>query len=105
MARAYRSALDSSSGDESKLEDFAPYLPSYESAASFIATPVFDGKEKIGVLLFQMPVGEINALMGQRAGLGESGETYLVGADRMMRSQSRFAEESTLLTRKSTPSG
>ncbi len=100
LARAYRSALDSRSGDESKLEDFATYLPSYESAASFIAAPVFDGKEKIGVLLFQMPVGEINALMGQRAGLGESGETYLVGADRMMRSQSRFAEESTLLTRK-----
>ncbi|MCC6709019.1 MAG: HAMP domain-containing protein [Gammaproteobacteria bacterium] len=99
LGRAYRSALAANS-EESKLEDFAAYLPSYEGAASFIAAPIYDGREKIGVLMFQMPVGEINALMSQRAGLGESGETYLVGSDQLMRSQSRFAKENTLLERK-----
>ncbi len=99
LARAYQAALAGAGPDDSKLEDFAPYLPSYDAAASFIAAPIFDGEEKIGVLVFQMPVGEINTLMGQRAGLGESGETYLVGADRLMRSQSRFSKENTLLDR------
>ena len=99
LGRAYRRALGAKA-DESQLEDFTPYLPSYEGAASFIAAPIYDGGEKIGVLMFQMPVGEINALMAQRAGLGESGETYLVGADQLMRSQSRFSKENTLLERK-----
>jgi hypothetical protein len=99
LGRAYRSAL-AASADQSRLEDFAPYLPSYDGAASFIGAPIYDGDEKVGVLVFQMPVGEINALMAQRAGLGESGETYLVGSDQLMRSQSRFSEENTLLSRK-----
>ncbi len=75
--------------------DFAPYGPSYEDPASFIAAPVYQDDRKIGVLIFQMPIDRINALMTQNrrwseAGLGESGETYLVGADRKMRSISRF---------------
>ena len=105
LARVYQAALASAGPDDSKLEDFAPYLPSYDGAASFIAAPIFDGQEKIGVLVFQMPVGEINALMEQRAGLGERGETYLVGADHLMRSQSRFSKDNTLLERKIDSAG
>jgi len=105
LARAYRSALDAPNGETTALEDFAPYLPSYEGAASFISAPVYEGREKIGVLMFQMPVGEINNLMAQRAGLGESGETYLVGGDLLMRSQSRFSKENTLLVRKIETAG
>ena len=33
-------------------------------------------------------------------GMGESGETYLVGTDYLMRSDSRFSEESTILKTK-----
>ena len=105
LARAYHAALEGTNPDDSKLEDFAPYLPSYDGAASFIAAPIFDGEKKIGVLVFQMPVGEINTLMEQRAGLGESGETYLVGADHLMRSQSRFSKDNTLLERKIETAG
>jgi methyl-accepting chemotaxis protein len=105
LGHAFHAALASASVDASKLEDFAAYLPSYEDAAAFIGTPIFDGKEKIGVLLFQMPVAEINTLMAQRAGLGASGETYLVGADHLMRSQSWFSKENTLLTRKIETAG
>ena len=35
-----------------------------------------------------MPLETINAIMGQREGMGESGETYLVGSDLLMRSDS-----------------
>ncbi|MGY3571689.1 methyl-accepting chemotaxis protein [Vibrio paucivorans] len=80
------------------LEDFAPYYPSYEAAASFIATPIYDGSTKLGVLIFQMPVDEINEIMTfsgnwSYAGLGASGETYLIGPDKLLRSQSRFLIE------------
>ena len=43
-----------------------------------------------------MPVDRVNAVMNGAAGLGETGETFLVGADRAMRSDSRFVEESTI---------
>jgi methyl-accepting chemotaxis protein len=79
--------------------DFAAYAPSAGAAASFIGTPIIDTNgDPLGALVYQMPIGKINDIMQQTEGLGESGETYLVGADYMMRSDSRFSETSTILT-------
>ena len=80
------------------LTDFSPYQPSYNDPAAFIATPIFDGDEKLGILIFQMPISQINYIMMQENawqthGLGNSGETYLVGEDLKMRSMSRFLVE------------
>jgi len=75
------------------LVDYAQYWPSYEAPASFIAAPIFDGDEKVGVALFQMPIDRLNAIMTQRSGLGETGETYLVGSDLLMRSDSYLDPE------------
>lgn len=81
--------------DYSQLIDFEPYAPSYGAPAAFIAAPIFNQSELIGVLAFQLPVDEINNVMtGNRNwesdGLGQTGETYLVGQDSLMRSVSRF---------------
>jgi class 3 adenylate cyclase len=81
-----------------RLTDFAAYAPSYGAPAAFIAAPIFNQSEFIGVLAFQLPVDEINNIMtGNRNwasdGLGKSGETYLVGHDYLMRSVSRFLVE------------
>ncbi|MBT3908047.1 MAG: HAMP domain-containing protein [Rhodospirillaceae bacterium] len=81
--------------------DFRPYAPSANAPASFIATPIVDAAGKnIGALVIQMPVDRINAIMQVAAGMGESGETYLVGDDFLMRSNSRFSKESTILKTK-----
>ena len=101
FGRVFREANNSNDPNFVKLEEFEPYPPSYEGAASFIASPIFDGSEKVGVLLFQMPIDKINQVMTsncnwKNVGLGESGETYIVGNDFTMRSQSRFLiEDST----------
>jgi methyl-accepting chemotaxis protein len=100
FAEVYKQAAASQDKDAVFLEDFKAYLPSYNGAASFIASPIFDGDKQVGVLIFQMPVGRINDIMQQHDGMGESGETYLVGSDLLMRSQSRFSEENTLLATK-----
>ena len=83
---------------ETFLEDFKPYTPSYEGPASFIATPIFEQGKKIGVLVFQMPIDEINFIMTSNkqwksAGMGDSGESYIVGSDSKTRSLSRFLIE------------
>jgi anti-anti-sigma regulatory factor/HAMP domain-containing protein len=98
LANAFRAARDSGSPGFIRLEDFEPYAPSYGAHASFIATPVYDGQDLVGVLAFQMPVDRINAIMTsggewERVGLGLSGETYIVGEDLKLRNQSRFLIE------------
>jgi hypothetical protein len=98
FAEAYRAALDAPCGDFVQLVDFEPYHPSYNAPAAFIASPICDGDETTGVLVFQMPVDRINDIMTNNqnwaeVGLGESGETYIVGDDLTLRNQSRFLIE------------
>ena len=98
LGKVFREANKSTSPDFVKLVDFASYSPSYDSAASFIASPIFDDQRKVGILIFQMPIDRINMVMTNNhkwkvCGLGESGETYIVGSDYKMRSQSRFLIE------------
>ena len=80
------------------VSDFEPYRASYAIPAAFIAAPIFNNSELIGVLALQISIDQINRVMTgnenwQRDGLGESGETYLIGDDLRMRSASRFLIE------------
>lgn len=77
-----------------KLIDFEPYDPSYHAPASFIASAVYDGDEKMGVLVFQMPINKINQILTgdnkwRQDGLGDTGETIIIGHDYKLRSISR----------------
>ncbi|MEL7314692.1 MAG: adenylate/guanylate cyclase domain-containing protein [Cyanobacteria bacterium J06559_3] len=81
-----------------QLTDFGRYLPSYGEPAAFIASPIYDGPQLIGVLAFQVSTDKINRVMtsGQnweQVGLQETGETYLVGADYRLRSDARLLIE------------
>jgi len=98
IAEAFRAANQSSDPNFYYMTDFAPYTPSYETPASFIASPIFEQNKKVGVLIFQMPIDRINHIMTndekwQEAGLGDSGESYLIGEDMLARSISRFLVE------------
>ncbi|MCB1877287.1 MAG: HAMP domain-containing protein [Chromatiales bacterium] len=100
FAEAFRRANQAKTADSAFLVDFARYTPSYEAPASFIASPIFYQGRKVGVLVFQMPVDRIGTVLSQQQGMGESGEVYLVGSDRLMRSNSRFDEASTILSKR-----
>jgi methyl-accepting chemotaxis protein len=93
FGEAFRNANAATDRDAVVLVDYANYPPSYEAPASFIASPIFDGDVKIGIAMFQMPIERLNAIMGERAGLGDTGETYLVGPDKLMRSDASFGHE------------
>ena len=64
---------------------------------SYFAAPVYDGQMLLGVLVIEIPFSHLDAIMTKRAGLGETGEMYLVGDDGYMRSNSRFVKEPTIL--------
>ncbi|MFN6131760.1 MAG: HAMP domain-containing protein [Synechococcaceae cyanobacterium] len=98
LADAVKAAINSNARGFIKIVDFDHYVPSAGAPAAFIAAPIFDADQLVGVLAIQVPVDEINRVMTgnrnwQKDGLGLSGETYLVGADHAMRSVSRFLEE------------
>ena len=98
LARLVASVRGSREQGYAQIVDFEAYGPSYGAPAAFIAAPIFDGSEFLGVLAVQVPVDEVNNVMTgnrnwQSDGLGESGETYLVGEDYLMRSVSRFLVE------------
>ena len=99
IAEAFNKALKLTNSDQTVLVDFASYLPSYNQAASFIASGIKNSAGQTdAVLIFQMPIDGINKIMTtdskwQEVGLGLSGETYLVGPDNKLRSESRFLIE------------
>ncbi len=80
------------------LTDFAHYAPS-NSPAQFIGMPVILGGEVELMVALHIPIDKIDDIMTERTGLGDTGETFLVGEDKLMRSDSRFSEVSTLLKR------
>ncbi|MCF6150131.1 MAG: hypothetical protein E3K37_15905 [Candidatus Kuenenia sp.] len=68
--------------------DFEPYAPSNGEPAAFIAQPVVNNGKVETIVALQFSLDFINSVMKQREGMGETGETYLVGADKLMRSDS-----------------
>ena len=98
FGEVFRRANKLSDPNDFVLVEFEQYLPSYEAPASFIASPIFDGEKRLGVAIFQMPLDTITGIMGERDGLGETGETMLVGPDFLPRSDSyRDAENRTVV--------
>ena len=78
--------------------DYERHAPSDNAVAGFLASVLLneDG-DKIGLIALQVAIDQVDGLMQQRAGLGRTGESYLVGADLRMRSNSALEEAETVL--------
>jgi methyl-accepting chemotaxis protein len=61
------------------LVDFAPYPPAGGVHSAFLAAPVLQYGSAVGVVAFRLEIDRINAVVQQRRGMGETGETFLVG--------------------------
>ncbi|WP_226896454.1 methyl-accepting chemotaxis protein [Poseidonibacter ostreae] len=68
--------------------DMKPYAPSKGAPAMFVGTPIYINDEIKSVLVFQISDESINKIMQFRKGYGLSQEDYLVGQDKLMRSDS-----------------
>lgn len=88
LGKVYRAALALDKPGSSVLVDFERYRPSYDDPASFMAAPVYSDGKRVAIVALQLPLEPMNAIMNDRSGLGETGETFLVGPDHLMRSDS-----------------
>jgi methyl-accepting chemotaxis protein len=98
LAQVHRRALAAVASPQVVFSDFERYEPSHGAPALFGAVAVLDAEgTPLGVLALQVPTQRIQTIMQFTAGMGDTGETYLVGRDHLMRSDSRFSEVSTTL--------
>ncbi len=99
LGRAFQVARDGEAGT-TVFFDFAPYAPSGGTPASFLAAPMVNARgDTIGVYAIQLSIEKFNTVLQYASGLGETGETYVVGEDLLMRNNSRLSDTPTMLER------
>jgi len=101
LASVFHRAMQAQEEGVVVISDMQAYAPSDNAPAMFMARVLKnpDGAV-IGVIAFQLPTTRILDIMSYTAGMGETGETYLVGQDKLMRSNSRFSVSDTVLVQK-----
>ncbi len=80
-------------GDAAVSDSFF-YIPTRGAPVFFLSAAVRSGSDVLGAVVTEVPVEAVTAVMTARQdwellGLGDTGESYIVGADRTLRSNSR----------------
>jgi len=86
MHEAWKTAVDDK---EAHMTDIAPYAPSNGDPEQFMSVPIINDNGKVeGVIVAKIDPHTVNNILQDRTGMGKTGETYLVGEDKLMRSDS-----------------
>jgi class 3 adenylate cyclase len=98
LARAVLGKLRTAASDEAVLVDFSSYAPAGGTPTAFVAAAIREQGRIVGALAVDVPVASLTAIttaqgQWQATGLGDTGEVYIVGSDRLMRSDARLALE------------
>ncbi|MFS2009345.1 methyl-accepting chemotaxis protein [Azospirillum sp. CT11-132] len=89
--------------DEARIVDFSAYAPADGAASAFLAAPVAlhlpnGGVQILATLVFRIEPNGLDRIMRATGGMGDSGDTFLVGEDGKLRSTPRFAQGMAVLT-------
>ncbi|RZM80014.1 methyl-accepting chemotaxis protein [Pseudoalteromonas rubra] len=85
LAQLFRRTV---TGKQFSITDYQQYAPSNNEPAAFIGVPVQSNGQTHSIIALQISIDTINDIMQQRDGMGKTGESYLVGSDLRMRSDS-----------------
>ena len=86
---AFADAFKKADKQEIAFADVSPYGPDGNKPTAFLVTKIpGEGGGGIGFIAVPVSLAGINEITQARIGLGETGETYLVGPDFLMRSDS-----------------
>ncbi|MGH3961098.1 adenylate/guanylate cyclase domain-containing protein [Mycobacterium sp.] len=111
LRAAYQNALGSNSVDFVWITDFQSYQPQLNRPTAWLVSPVGTGGRIDGVMALPLPSSKINRIMTadrhwESSGMGTTTETYLVGPDGLMRSDSRlFLDDPKKYEREAVASG
>ena len=68
--------------------DMKPYTPANNTPSLFVGTPIISNGKIKSILVLQIEDKNINKIMQLRKGYGKTQEDYLVGSDKLLRSNS-----------------
>nr|WP_172959721.1 methyl-accepting chemotaxis protein [Thiomicrorhabdus aquaedulcis] len=92
LARAYQASQGLQQG-QTHFTDFSGYAPTQGLPVAFVSTPVvFEGKT-LGILIIEINHNAINDILFDRSGMGSTGETFLVGQDKLLRTNAQQQPE------------
>jgi len=94
LAKVVKKCMTSNNVSDVFFSDFEPYEASMGEPTQYVASPIWDGDEPIGVFALQLSSAAIDDVMtGKRGwvrdGLGQTGEAAIVGPDHLLRTNSR----------------
>ncbi len=90
--------------EQSAISDIELYGATGDTAMFMARIMVNSAGEKVGILAFQLHADHLQRIMEDSTGLGDTGQTYLVGTDGLLRSNLRSSAENLILkTRIMTP--
>jgi methyl-accepting chemotaxis protein len=84
LAKGFKAALNG----QINVQDIVQFAPLNGLPAGFAASPLLEDGQTIGVVALRLSIDDLNAIMLERGGMGDTGEAYLVGPDKLMRSDS-----------------
>lgn len=87
--------------NKSYFSDLEIFEPSLGIISGFFVSPIADVNNiTIGLIAVQITETEINNMLQQDAGYGETGQAYIVGKDLYLRSTMKYGDESEVLRTK-----
>jgi class 3 adenylate cyclase len=94
LAKVMTQCLATNNPDDVFFSDFEPYEASRGEPTQWVASPIFDGQERLGILALQLSTQAIDDVLTghrgwQKEGLGQSGETDILGSDYLLRNNVR----------------
>lgn len=96
LAVAARKAMSLKPG-ESVLLDLSLHTPAFNEPVFFVATPIYKESLLLGAAVFEVSGTKMNSIMNSSEGMGKTGKSMVLGPDMIMRTQSRFHENNTVL--------
>ena len=94
LAKVVKQCMATNNVDDVFFTDFEPYEASDGEPTQYVASPIWDGQERLGVFALQLSSAAIDDVMTgkrgwKREGLGDSGESVIIGPDFLLRTNAR----------------
>ena len=99
LAKVATQCLETANPDDVFFSDFEPYEASRGEPTQYVASPVWDGQDRVGILALQLSTSAIQDVVTSRRqwvadGLGRTGQTVIFGPDYLARTNPRqFLED------------
>ena len=89
LGQVFRAAQGAKAGDI-VFADFSVYAPAGGRPVAFVAMPIYKADALVGVMAMEIPARGLTDRVNAAKGLGETGEVMIVGADGLLRTNSKY---------------